>query len=131
MELQITFNTTLNFNTTLQFKCDAGFTLPDMYEGYRICQDNEVWSGSEPTCTGKYMGHARGKLVFGVYAVSGHISLCDSIYRTYSNMRKSLHKITSVVAKTTGLLKICTHGMQNCFNHWTSEKCTHGMQDYF
>ena len=69
VEIQVTFKT-FNFNTTLQFKCNAGFILPDMYEGYRQCKENETWSGLEPTCTGNYLGQAGQKWVFVVYAVS-------------------------------------------------------------
>ena len=67
-EMLVTFNKTLNYNTTLRFKCNAGFILPDMYDSYKICQENEKWSGLEPRCTGKYLG--RQKSVFGVYSDS-------------------------------------------------------------
>ena len=70
MEMQVTFKKKINFNTTLRFKCDAGFNLTDMSESYRICQENQTWSGLEPACTGKYLCHVRRKCVFGVYAVS-------------------------------------------------------------
>ena len=70
MEMQVTFKEKFYFNTTLRLKCKAGFKLADMDESYRICQENQTWSGLEPTCTGKYLCHVRRKCVFGVYAVS-------------------------------------------------------------
>ena len=66
--MQVTFKQIFSYNTTLCFKYNAGFIQPDMYESYRIYQENETWSGLEPTCTGTYLGQAKGKCVFGVYA---------------------------------------------------------------
>ena len=43
-EMLVTLNKTFNYNMTLRFKCNAGFILPDMYDSYRICQENKKWS---------------------------------------------------------------------------------------
>ena len=48
------FNNTFSFNATLRFECNSGFILQDKYDTYRTCQQDETWSGIEPTCTGKH-----------------------------------------------------------------------------
>ena len=83
MEMQVTFKTTFNFNTTLRFKCNVGFTLPDMYDSYRLCQDNETWSGLEPTCSGKYMGHAMG--LRGVFCQQRATTTCAITLQKHSH----------------------------------------------
>ena len=71
------------FNTTLRFKCNVGFTLPDMYDSYRLCQENETWSGLEPTCSGKYIGHAMG--LRGVFCQQRATTTCAITLRKHAH----------------------------------------------
>ena len=98
MEVQVTFDKTFNFNTTLQFKCNAGFILPDMYEGYRQCKENETWSGLEPTCSGNYLGHQREMGLCGVCC-----QIQTSTNRT--NVRKALRLALSSPSEVIAMLK--------------------------
>ena len=55
VDMESTFHKPFNFNTTLSFKCNGGFILPDKNDNCRICQQNETWSGMEPTCNVKHL----------------------------------------------------------------------------
>ena len=46
------FNTT-NFGSHATYECNEGFELNG--RGFRVCQLNKQWSGSEPMCEGELL----------------------------------------------------------------------------
>ena len=40
------------YNSTATYSCKTGYTLTG--DDVRICLDSGIWSGNEPTCTGKH-----------------------------------------------------------------------------
>ena len=48
-EVSVSSGTT--YNSTATYSCNAGYTLTG--DDVTTCQTSGVWSGSEPTCTGK------------------------------------------------------------------------------
>ena len=43
--------TATTYNSVATYSCNTGYTLTG--DDMRTCQSSGVWSGSEPTCTGK------------------------------------------------------------------------------